>query len=216
MTLAEKYGIQKGKEVEAISLNENPYKFEGTFKEFYELVAGGRVKALKQYGDIVGISVSGYDTIEADNLAGKAFAEAYGPMQAMKYLDLATQLVEANLIPTIVSENPLRITILNGLVTLDEYGNEVEPEVKKDEPKYDEETGELKEDTADYIVPGNIGTYGEKNIRNYIRASEGRCLARGAQLDIHYNAEDDVYEIRNIEWGRKLTEAERELIEYEE
>ena len=49
-----------------------------------------------------------------------------------------------------------------------------------------------------------------------IRATEGRCLARGAQLDIHYNAEDDVYEIRNIEWGRKLTEAERELIEYEE
>ena len=143
MTLAEKYGIQKGKEVEAISLNENPYKFEGTFKEFYELVAGGRVKALKQYGRTVGISVGGYETIEADNLAGKAFAETYGQMQAMKYLDLATQLVEANLIPTIVSENPLRITILNGLVTLDENLNEIKEATK--EPEYDEETGELKE-----------------------------------------------------------------------
>jgi len=130
MTLAEKYGIQKGKEVEAISLNENPYKFEGTFKEFYELVAGGRVKALKQYGTTVGISVGGYDTIEADNLAGKAFAEAYGPMQAMRYLDLATQLVEANLIPNIISENPLRITILNGMVTLDENLNEVKEATK--------------------------------------------------------------------------------------
>ena len=132
MTLAEKYGIQKGKEVESINLNENPYKFEGTFKEFYGLVASGKVKALKQYGTTVGISVGGYDTIEADNLAGKAFAEAYGPMQAMRYLDLATQLVEANLIPTIVSENPLKITILNGLVTLDEYGNEIKEAVKEE------------------------------------------------------------------------------------
>ena len=212
MTLAEKYGIQKGKEVEAISLNENPYKFEGTFKEFYELVAGGRVKALKQYGNIVGISVGGYDTVEDDNLAGKAFAEAYGQMQAMRYLDLATQLVEANLIPTIVSEDPLRITILNGLVTLNEYGDEVKEAVK--EEVEDECT---EDETSDvYTVPGNIGRYGEKNIRNYIRAKEGRCLARGAQLDIHYNAKDDVYEIKDIEWGRKLTEAERELIEYEE
>jgi len=213
MTLAEKYGIQKGKEVEAISLNENPYKFEGTFKEFYELVAGGRVKALKQYGHTVGISVGGYDTIEADNLAGKAFAEAYNPMQAMHYLELASQLVEANLIPTIVSEDPLRITILNGLVTLDKYGNEIEPEVDEDE------TEDAEEDVADtevYKVPGNIGSYGEKNIRNYIRFKEGRCLARGAQLDIRYDETDDVYEVRDIEWGRKLTEAERELIEYAE
>ena len=212
MTLAEKYGIQKGKEVEAISLNENPYKYEGTFKEFYGLVAAGRVKALKQYGRTVGISVGGYDTIEADNLAGKAFADAYEPMQAMKYLDLATQLVEANLIPTIVSENPLRITILNGLVTLNEYGDEIKEAVK--EEVKDECTADEESDV--YTVPGNIGSFGEKNIRNYIRFKEGRCLARGAQLDIHYNATDNVYEIKNIEWGRKLTEAERELIEYAE
>ena len=126
MTLAEKYGIQKGKEVEAISLNENPYKYEGTFKEFYGLVAAGKVKALKQYGTTVGISVGGYDTIEADNLAGKAFADAYNPMQVMHYLEVATQFVEANLIPNIISENPLRCKILNGRVTLDENLNEVE------------------------------------------------------------------------------------------
>lgn len=160
MTLAEKYGIQKGKEVESINLNENPYSFEGTFKEFYGLVASGKVKALKQGGAIVGISVGGYDTVEADNLAGKAFAEAYGPMQAMRYLDLATQLVEANLIPTIVTENPLRISILNGLVTLDEYGNQV-PEENTDHAEYDGETGELKENTeftvddVDYEIVDN-------------------------------------------------------------
>lgn len=154
MTLAEKYGIQKGKEVEAISLNENPYKFEGTFKEFYELVAGGRVKALKQYGNTVGISVGGYETIEADNLAGKAFAEAYGPMQAMRYLDLATQLVEANLIPTIISENPLKITILNGLVTLDEYGNEIKEAVKEETAATD--TGVVfTVDDVDYEIVDN-------------------------------------------------------------
>lgn len=154
MTLAEKYGIQKGKEVEAISLNENPYKFEGTFKEFYELVAGGRVKALKQYGNTVGISVGGYETIEADNLVGKAFAEAYGPMQALRYLDLATQLVEANLIPTVISENPLKITILNGLVTLDECGNEIKEAVKEETTATD--TGVVfTVDDVDYEIVDN-------------------------------------------------------------
>ena len=155
MTLAEKYGIQKGKEVEAISLNENPYKFEGTFKEFYELVAGGRVKALKQYGTTVGISVGGYETIEADNLAGKAFAEAYGPMQAMRYLDLATQLVEANLIPTVISENPLKITILNGLVTLDEYGNEIKEAVKEETTTATDTGVVFTVDDVDYEIVDN-------------------------------------------------------------
>lgn len=125
MTLAEKYGIQSNTKVEEINLNQNPYKFEGTFKEFYGLVASGKVKALTQYGITCGISVGGYETIEQDNLAGKAFAEAYSPSKALRYLNLATQLVEANLIPNIISEDPLRVTILNGLVTLDENGEEV-------------------------------------------------------------------------------------------
>lgn len=210
MTLAEKYGIQSNTKVGSINLNENPYSFEGTFKEFYGLVAAGRVKALKQNGTIVGISVGGYETIEDDNLAGKAFANAYHPYQAMNYLDLATQLVEANLIPTVVSENPLRITILNGLVTLDENGNEVKAEVKEDEPK-DED---VLDDSDVYTVPYEVGTYGEKNIRNYIRKTEGRCLAKGSEINIHYNEDDNVYEVTNIQWGRKLTEAERAKVTY--
>lgn len=125
MALKDKYGIQGTGKVEEINLNENPYTFEGTFKEFYGLVAGGRVKALRQNGFIMGISVGGYDTIEQDSLASEAFGRAYSVHKALRYLDLATQLIEANLIPTIVSEDPLRITILNGLVTLNEYGEEV-------------------------------------------------------------------------------------------
>lgn len=128
MALKDKYGIQGTGKVEEIDLNENPYTFEGTFKEFYGLVASGRVKALKRNDSIIGISVGGYDTVEADNLAGEAFGKAYNGYQALRYLDLATQLIEANLIPTIVSEDPLRITILNGLVTLNEYGEEVKEE----------------------------------------------------------------------------------------
>ena len=128
MALKDKYGIQGTGKVEEINLNENPYTFEGTFKEFYDLVASGRVKALKRNDSIIGISVGGYETVEADNLAGEAFGKAYNGYQALRYLDLATQLIEANLIPTIVSEDPLRITILNGLVTLNEYGEEVKEE----------------------------------------------------------------------------------------
>lgn len=125
MTLAEKYGIQSNTKVEEIDLNKNPYKFEGTFKEIYNLMAEGKLKLLKQDGYVVGGSVSGYDTAEEDNLAGEAFNEAYWNKPVMAYVNLATQLVEANLIPEIISEDPLRVTILNGLVTLDINGEEV-------------------------------------------------------------------------------------------
>ena len=205
MTLAQKYGIQSNTKVESINLNQNPYTYEGTFKEFYGLVASGKVKTLKQNDIVCGISVGGYDTIEADNLAGKAFAEAYEPYQAMIYMNLATQLVEANLIPTIVSENPLTITILNGLVTLNQYGEEIDPEPEDDEDVTDDDI---------YEVPGNV-VGNLKNIKNYIRYTEGYCLARGCNPSFRYNNEKDVYEVTGIEWGRKLTEAEKEQIEYD-
>lgn len=150
MALKDRYGIQGTGKVEEINLNENPYTFEGTFKEFYGLVVGGRVKALRQNGYIIGISVSGYENAEADNLAGQAFSKAYSFCKALRYLDLATQLVEANLIPTIVSEDPLRITILNGLVTLNEYGEEVQEEapVAQEEANVNPETGEVIEEDS--------------------------------------------------------------------
>lgn len=160
MTLAEKYGIQSNTKVEEINLNQNPYHYEGTFKEFYGLVASGKVKALTQYGFTCGISVDGYETIEQDNLAGKAFAEAYSPSKALRYLNLATQLVEANLIPNIISEDPLRVTILNGLVTLDENGNEINSEDEK-EP---EETESEDATYGTFDVYGTEYTIGENPI----------------------------------------------------
>ena len=77
MTLAEKYGIQVVNEIQEINLNQNPYKFEGTFSELYGLVASGRLKIVEQDGILVGGSISGYDTIEDDNLAYTAFMKAY-------------------------------------------------------------------------------------------------------------------------------------------
>lgn len=210
MTLAEKYGIQKGSRVEEINLGENPYKFEGTFKEFYELVAGGRVKALKQYGRVTGISVGGYDTIEADNLALEAFGKAYDGYKALQYLELANQLIEANLIPNIVSESPLRIEILNGLVTLDQYGNEV----AKPKPNV-ERAPEMPEDEClekgEYKVPGRVVDT-EANIRNYIRKKEGKCLAKGCEISYTYDAQKDVYNVSGVAYGRKLTETERNQV----
>ena len=139
MTLAEKYGIQSNTKVEEIDLNKNPYEFEGTFKEIYNLIAEGKLKLLKRDGYVVGGSVSGYETAEEDNLAGEAFNKAYWNKPVMAYVNLATQLVEANLIPEVVSEEPLRVTILNGLVTLDINGEEVNDvdatDAIKEEPK---------------------------------------------------------------------------------
>ena len=113
MNLAEKYGIQKTVEVDSIDLNQNPYTFEGTFMEVYNLVAEGRLHLLKQGNMVVGGSVTGYDTVEQDNLAGMAFTRAFMFKPLMEYLELAVSLVEANLIPELVSETPFRISILN-------------------------------------------------------------------------------------------------------
>jgi len=213
--LKEKYGIQGTTKVGEINLNENPYTFEGTFKEIYNLMAQGRLTLLRNNGEVVGGSVSGYGTIEEDNLAGEAFRKAYMCKPVMQYVNLATQLVEANLIPEIVSENPLRVNILNGLVTLDLYGNEVKDDVCTDEDEDGvEKEPEPEEILADdtYEVPYKIGQFGEKNIRNYIRYTEGRCLARGCKINIHYKPEKDAYEISGIQWGRKLTEEERKQV----
>ena len=103
------------------------------------------------------ISVSGYNNVEEDNLAFEAFRKVYEPYQAMTYLNLATQLVEANLIPTIISEKPLRLTILNGLVTLNEYGEEIKVEPKA-EPKAEVDGPTFIVDDIEYCMVENPNT----------------------------------------------------------
>jgi len=208
MTLAEKYGIQKNSVVGSIELTKNPYSFKGTFEELYNLTASGRLKLLKQDGRLVGGSISGYDTVEDDNLAGKAFMEAYMCKPLMDYVNLATQLVEANLIPTIISEDPLKVSILNGLVVLDQYGNEIHND-GDEAPAEDQD-----EDEDEYLVPGDV-VDDTRNIKNYIRYTEGRCLARGCNPNIEYDADRDVYVVTGLEFGRKLTDAELDLIDVE-
>lgn len=211
MNLAEKYGIQKTVEVGSIDLNQNPYTFEGTFMEIYNLVAQGRLHLLKQGGMVVGGSITGYDTVEQDNLAERAFMEAFGCKPLMQYVDLAVALVEANLIPTMVSETPFRISILNGLVKLDLMGREVED--LEDDPE-DEDAPEVGADDPEdtYIVPASVAL-STKAMKNYIRKQAGRCFARGSAPTYHLLENGD-WKVSDITWGRKLTKAEIDAIEY--
>ena len=204
MNLAEKYGIQKTVEVGSIDLNQNPYTFEGTFMEIYNLVAQGRLHLLKQGNMVVGGSITGYDTIEQDNLAGAAFMQAFMFKPLMEYLELAVALVEASLIPELVSETPFRISILNGLVKLDLMGREV------DDFEDDPEDEDVPEDT--YIVPATVAL-SRTAMKNYIRKQVGRCFARGAEPTYKLLDNGD-WEVSNITWGRKLTRAEIDAIEY--
>lgn len=211
MNLAEKYGIQKVVEVGSIDLNQNPYTFEGTFMEIYNLVAQGRLHLLKQGGMVVGGSITGYDTVEQDNLAERAFMEAFGCKPLMQYVDLAVALVEANLIPTMVSERPFTISILNGLVKLDLMGREVD-EVE-DDPEVEDAPEARADDPEDtYIVPASVAL-STKAMKNYIRKQAGRCFARGSAPTYHLLENGD-WEVSNITWGRKLTKAEIDAIEY--
>lgn len=211
MNLAEKYGIQKVVEVGSIDLNQNPYTFEGTFMEIYNLVAQGRLHLLKQGNMVVGGSITGYDTVEQDNLAERAFMEAFGCKPLMQYVDLAVALVEANLIPTMVSETPFRISILNGLVKLDLMGRQVDDfeDDPEEEEVYTSET-DVPEDT--YIVPSTVAL-SRTAMKNYIRKQVGRCFARGAEPTYKLLDNGD-WEVSNITWGRKLTKAEIDAIEY--
>ena len=211
MNLAEKYGIQKTVEVGSIDLNQNPYTFEGTFMEVYNLVAEGRLQLLKQGNMVVGGSVTGYDTVEQDNLAGMAFTQAFMFKPLMEYLELAVSLVEANLIPELVSETPFRISILNGLVKLDLMGREA-PDVEED-PE-DEDVPEVRADAPEdtYIVPATVAL-SRTAMKNYIRKQVGRCFARGAEPTYKLLDNGD-WEVSNITWGRKLTRAEIDAIEY--
>ena len=206
MNLAEKYGIQKTVEVGSIDLNQNPYIFEGTFMEIYNLVAQGRLHLLKQGNMVVGGSITGYDTIEQDNLAGAAFMEAFAYKPLMEYLELATALVEANLIPELISENPFRISILNGLVKLDLMGRQMD----EYEDECEDEDEDAPEDT--YIVPATVAL-SRTAMKNYIRKQVGRCFARGAEPTYKLLDNGD-WEVSNITWGRKLTRAEIDAIEY--
>ena len=160
---------------------------------------------------VVGGSITGYDTIEQDNLAERAFMEAFGCKPLMQFVDLAVALVEANLIPTMVSEAPFKISILNGLVKLDLMGCEVEdlegdpededaPEVGADDP----------EDT--YIVPASVAL-STKAMKNYIRKQAGRCFARGSAPTYHLLENGD-WKVSDITWDRKSTKAEIDAIEY--
>lgn len=215
MNLAEKYGIQKTVEVGSIDLNQNPYTFEGTFMEIYNLVAQGRLHLLKQDNMVVGGSITGYDTVEQDNLAERAFMEAFGCKPLMQFVDLAVALVEANLIPTMVSETPFRISILNGLVKLDLTGREVEDleDDLEDDPE-DEDAPEVRTDDPEdtYIVPASVAL-STKAMKNYIRKQAGRCFARGSAPTYHVLENGD-WEVSDITWGRKLTKAEIDAIEY--
>lgn len=211
MNLAEKYGIQKVVEVGSIDLNQNPYTFEGTFMEIYNLVAQGRLHLLKQGNMVVGGSITGYDTVEQDNLAERAFMEAFGCKPLMQYVDLAVALVEANLIPTMVSETPFRISILNGLVKLDLMGRQMDD--FEDDPE-DEDAPEVRADAPEdtYIVPSTVAL-SRTAMKNYIRKQVGRCFARGAEPTYKLLDNGD-WEVSNITWGRKLTKAEIDAIEY--
>ena len=219
MTLAEKYGIEKVVEVGSLELNENPYTYEGTFMEIYNLVKAGNLKLLKRSGMTVGISVGGHETIEQDNLAARAFERAFGCKPIMQYVDLAIQLVEANLIPSKVTSDPFRVEILNGLVTLDLMGREVET---NPEPEHDEDEEDLVEEdeatevgeTDEYIVPADVAEKGKTAIKAYIRKEAGRCFARGADPIYYEYLDDGRVQVTCIQWGRKLTRAEIDAIEY--
>lgn len=153
--LAQKYGIKLNDyQMDEINLDENPYKFEGTFKEFYGLVSEGRIKLLKQGNYNYGISVSGYVTIEADNLAGRAFAQVYTYSQVMKYVEIANGLISLNLIPEVISEDPLRIKVLGDKI-LDENLNEVEPEVKVNPQTGEVVTADL-DDELTFTIDGIV------------------------------------------------------------
>ena len=78
----------------------------------------------------------------------------------------------------------------------------------------DEDVPEVRADAPEdtYIVPATVAL-SRTAMKNYIRKQVGRCFARGAEPTYKLLDNGD-WEVSNITWGRKLTRAEIDAIEY--
>lgn len=198
-----------GKEVDLEKLNENPY--DGSFEQIYHLVKEGKIAPLTRGGQMVGVSVIAPEGME-DGAANYYYGQALGYVKGTYYPLLAMQLATANLIPQeIVNDKTedLAVKVL-GNKWLNMRGDEIEdPTVEEPEESEPEETLE-PEDGEDLVIPCNACD--EDDLKKYIRKHYGRCLARGYNLDYYINDDGD-YVVENVQWGRKLTQAERDAIE---
>lgn len=196
-------------------LNSNPYK--GTFEEVYNMVADGTIRPLVRYGEIIGGDVTKAPEGYTDSEAAYYFNQVYGTMLGTKYAMLAFKLKSYNLRPLEVVGEGYDIKV-NALGTwFDINGDEVDAPKRMVESTEDEEVEEQElveasdddeDELPDEVEVEDEDELNELGLRDYLRLKYGRCLARGS--DPYYD-EDDMM-IYNIEWGRKLTEAELDKI----
>jgi len=179
----------------------------GTFKNILDRVYDRTMCPLiNNNGDILGFSYNtGLDNIQ-DNIEKEKFKRAYIGKPVMYWFEKCLELSYSKPIIAKVIEDGDDIRVIAN------DGEEIIISKPYKQPEF--ETYTYKEPLPDTVMIelDDIQDISFSTVRNYLRRKYGYCLARGIQPDININ--NDIVEVTNIEWGRKLTQAELDAIDY--
>lgn len=177
----------------------------GTFKEILDKVYSDEIRPLVMNdGTIVGISYDAKTTNHIDdNLEQVKFERRYAGKDVMKYVLEALKLKARNAKINTVNEqgDDIKVVLDDGeVVTISESYN-YDMDYDRDNYDYDEEylpdSEEILYDDID--LDGDIS----KQVRDWLRNTYDHYLAKGCDLDIECNDDDEIIYVNNIEWGRK-------------
>lgn len=198
--------------------------YNGTFAEFVDMLLSHEVTlATDNEGNVVDFWVHASENPMLDTLIGQKFAMTYALNYSaetiMNWLSMIIKAKQAGLKIEDIDEEAGTCKI---------GGSEVqfaEPRSDKDDEEEDEEEDDLPEsvdidlyeldDLAGYEVDYADEADLAKWVKRYLRKTYEHCLARGVELDIEPDLEeDDLVRVSGIEWGRPLTESELENLDY--
>lgn len=180
----------------------NTERGTGTFKEILDKVYADEIRPLVMNdGTIVGIS---YDAKTSnhidDNLEQMKFERRYAGKPVMDYVLKALECKAKNVKVREVVEND------NGVKVVTEDGEEI---IVINNSNYNTSNYYSEELPEEVEIPyTDLGIeYGdeldEDDVRDYLREEYDHYLARGCELDIEYDDDDEYVLVSNIEWGRK-------------
>lgn len=189
--------------IKTINIEEamNTKRGTGTFKEIIEKVYSDDIRPLVMNdGTIVGISYDSKTGNHADdNLEQIKFERRYSGKPLMEWVLESLKLKARNAkIAELVEEgNNISVTLTDGEVVV----------ISEDNSKsYDKHIDD--EDLPEYVeIPYDELDldYGEvdSQVKNWLRENYDHYLARGCEITIHLNDDDEYVEVDNIQWGRK-------------
>lgn len=170
----------------------------GTFKELLDDVYAGKIIPLITNNNIMyGISYdAGAASIIEDNIEQLRFEKRYAFHNIIRWVLKALEIKDNNKVVANVIENEDEIKVIC------EDGEEIEIESYVYNYEDPDDDSELPSDLD--IDIDKLEDMSEKSVKQYLRDTYGRYLARGNKLEIEYDEAEKCVLVDNIKWGRKI------------